>query len=204
MFRVTQFMQELAAPDAARRRARDAAAGPVVIWNLIRRCNLTCKHCYSISADIDFPGELSTAEVFAVMDDLKALRRAGADPLRRRAAAAARHLRRSRAREGDGLLRRPVHQRHADRRADGRPHRRRSASTTSASASTASRATHDRFRRKAGAFDAVARRRSACCRDAGIKVGLRFTLTAGQRARPAGAARADGATRASTSSTSRT
>lgn len=29
---------------------------PVVIWNLIRRCNLTCKHCYSISADIDFKG----------------------------------------------------------------------------------------------------------------------------------------------------
>ena len=45
--------------------------GPVVIWNLIRRCNLTCKHCYSISADIDFPGELSTAEIYTVMDDLK-------------------------------------------------------------------------------------------------------------------------------------
>ena len=37
--------------------------GPVVIWNLIRRCNLTCKHCYSISGDVDFPGELTTAEV---------------------------------------------------------------------------------------------------------------------------------------------
>ena len=48
--------------------------GPVVIWNLIRRCNLTCKHCYSISADIDFKGELSTQEVFTVMDDLKGFR----------------------------------------------------------------------------------------------------------------------------------
>ena len=46
----------------------------MVIWNLIRRCNLTCKHCYSISADNDFPGELSTDEVFAVMDDLKRFR----------------------------------------------------------------------------------------------------------------------------------
>lgn len=46
--------------------------GPVVIWNLIRRCNLTCRHCYSISADKDFPGELSTQEVYGVMDDLKA------------------------------------------------------------------------------------------------------------------------------------
>ena len=48
--------------------------GPVVIWNLIRRCNLTCKHCYSISADVDFKGELSTEEVYTVMDDLKAFK----------------------------------------------------------------------------------------------------------------------------------
>jgi hypothetical protein len=34
--------------------------GPVVIWNLIRRCNLTCKHCYALSADHDYAGELST------------------------------------------------------------------------------------------------------------------------------------------------
>jgi MoaA/NifB/PqqE/SkfB family radical SAM enzyme len=46
----------------------------VVIWNLVRRCNLTCKHCYSISADKDFKGELSTEEAFRVMDDLKAFR----------------------------------------------------------------------------------------------------------------------------------
>jgi MoaA/NifB/PqqE/SkfB family radical SAM enzyme len=46
----------------------------VVIWNLIRRCNLTCKHCYSISADKDFAGELGTDEVFRVMDELKAFR----------------------------------------------------------------------------------------------------------------------------------
>jgi heme d1 biosynthesis radical SAM protein NirJ len=45
--------------------------GPVVIWNLIRRCNLTCKHCYAISADYDFPGELSTDEIYTVMDNLK-------------------------------------------------------------------------------------------------------------------------------------
>jgi MoaA/NifB/PqqE/SkfB family radical SAM enzyme len=42
----------------------------VVIWNLARRCNLTCRHCYSTSADRDFPGELATPEIFAVMDDL--------------------------------------------------------------------------------------------------------------------------------------
>ena len=70
VFRVSQFMQELSQPTPLAGR-RDSP-GPVVIWNLIRRCNLTCQHCYSISADVDFPGELSTEELFAVMDDLKA------------------------------------------------------------------------------------------------------------------------------------
>jgi len=74
MFRISQFMRSLAQAEATgiypARRA-GAPAGPVVIWNLIRRCNLTCKHCYSISADHDYAGELSTAEVYGVMDDLK-------------------------------------------------------------------------------------------------------------------------------------
>ena len=56
MFRVSQFMHEIVSPTPVGPR-RDPP-GPVVIWNLIRRCNLTCKHCYSVSADRDFPGEL--------------------------------------------------------------------------------------------------------------------------------------------------
>ena len=72
MFRLTQFLNEIDNPTPAGPR-RDPP-GPVVIWNLIRRCNLRCKHCYSISTDKDFPGELSTDEVFKVMDDLKAFR----------------------------------------------------------------------------------------------------------------------------------
>ncbi len=85
MFRLSQYMKALAAmedapsapspaataPSAPARRAGGAPAGPVVIWNLIRRCNLLCKHCYAISGNVDFPGELSYAEVCAVMDDLK-------------------------------------------------------------------------------------------------------------------------------------
>ncbi|MDH5537412.1 MAG: radical SAM protein, partial [Betaproteobacteria bacterium] len=70
MFRVTQYLREIAQPTPIE--ARRDPPGPVVIWNLIRRCNLTCRHCYSISADTDFPGELSTLEVFRAMDDLKA------------------------------------------------------------------------------------------------------------------------------------
>src|SRR5690242_6955156 len=72
MFRISQFVAEIDHPTPVGPRRNPP--GPVVIWNLIRRCNLTCKHCYSISADKDFPGELSTDEVYRVMDDLKAFR----------------------------------------------------------------------------------------------------------------------------------
>lgn len=69
MFRLSQYMHEILDPKPLA--ARRSPSGPVVIWNLIRRCNLKCKHCYSISGDVDFPGELNTEQVFEVMDDLK-------------------------------------------------------------------------------------------------------------------------------------
>ena len=70
MFRLTHYLKEIADPSPLGPSRKPA--GPVVIWNLVRRCNLKCKHCYSISGDVDFPGELTTDEVFTVMDDLKA------------------------------------------------------------------------------------------------------------------------------------
>ena len=69
MFRISSYIREVATPTPPGPRRQPP--GPVVIWNLIRRCNLTCKHCYSISADTDFAGELSTDEVYRTMDDLK-------------------------------------------------------------------------------------------------------------------------------------
>ena len=62
-------MQEIISPTPIKPARK--AAGPVVIWNLIRRCNLKCKHCYSISANVDFPGELNTNQIYDVMEDLK-------------------------------------------------------------------------------------------------------------------------------------
>ncbi len=43
---------------------------PVVVWNVTRRCNLKCVHCYAHARDEVFAGELSTEEGKAVLDDL--------------------------------------------------------------------------------------------------------------------------------------
>ena len=45
---------------------------PVVVWNVTRRCNLKCVHCYAHARDEEFSGELSTDEGKAVLDDLAA------------------------------------------------------------------------------------------------------------------------------------
>src|SRR3989339_423415 len=43
---------------------------PVVVWNVTRRCNLRCVHCYSKSEDRNYGGELSFAQGKALIDDL--------------------------------------------------------------------------------------------------------------------------------------
>lgn len=43
---------------------------PVVVWNVTRRCNLKCVHCYAHAKDIAFKNELSTDEGKALLDDL--------------------------------------------------------------------------------------------------------------------------------------
>jgi heme d1 biosynthesis radical SAM protein NirJ len=173
MFRVTQFMKELQQPTPVGPR-RDPP-GPVVIWNLIRRCNLRCKHCYSISADTDFPGELSTDEIFAVMDDLRAFRvpvliLSGGEPLLRpdifEISARARALGFYVGLSTNGT---PIDEKLIDRIADA------NYDYVGISLDGIG-AVHDSFRRQEGAF-----KRSLnavrLCRERGIKVGLRFTLT---------------------------
>ena len=86
MFRLTQYMHELLTPTPLRRRT--GPVKPVVIWNLTRRCNLRCRHCYTTSADVAFPGELTHAQAMAVLEDLKgfgipALILSGGEPLSR-------------------------------------------------------------------------------------------------------------------------
>jgi heme d1 biosynthesis radical SAM protein NirJ len=173
MFRISQFMHELVNP--APLGERRSPPGPVVIWNLIRRCNLTCKHCYSISADIDFKGELSTAEVFTVMDDLKAFRvpvliLSGGEPLLRPdifdISRRAREMGFYVGLSTNGTL---IDAHNIDAiAAIGYDYVGISIDGV--------RETHDRFRRKEGAFDA-SMAGIRLCRDRGIKVGLRFTMT---------------------------
>lgn len=70
MFRLTEYMHQLANPTPVRRRRGSGPVKPVVIWNLTRRCNLKCRHCYTVSADVNFPGELSQEQAFETLEDL--------------------------------------------------------------------------------------------------------------------------------------
>lgn len=47
-----------------------AARKPIVVWNITRRCNLRCAHCYSDSTSARYPGELNLAQFRATIDDL--------------------------------------------------------------------------------------------------------------------------------------
>jgi 12,18-didecarboxysiroheme deacetylase len=43
---------------------------PVVVWNMTRRCNLKCAHCYARSDETAGEGEMSTDQAKAMIDDL--------------------------------------------------------------------------------------------------------------------------------------
>ena len=173
MFRLSQFMHEIVDPQPLGKRREPP--GPVVIWNLIRRCNLMCKHCYSISGNVDFPGELNTAQVYDVMDDLKdfgvpVLILSGGEPLlrpdifdiSRRAKKLGFYVGLS----SNGTL---IDQHNISEIADiGYDYVGISLDGM--------RETHDAFRRREGGFD-EALNGIRLCRDNGIKIGMRFTVT---------------------------
>ena len=49
-----------------------ATRRPIVVWNCTRKCNLACIHCYSNSANLDYEGELTTAQARKMILDLEA------------------------------------------------------------------------------------------------------------------------------------
>ncbi|MDQ7089292.1 MAG: heme d1 biosynthesis radical SAM protein NirJ [Methylococcales bacterium] len=173
MFRLSQYMREVLQPTALKSVRKPVA--PVVIWNLIRRCNLTCKHCYTTSANIHFPGELTTAEIYQTMDDLKdfnvpVLILSGGEPLlhpnifaiSKRAKALGFYV----ALSSNGTLITPdnieqiaaMNYQYVGVSLDGIGK------------------THDDFRQQKGSF-AKSLAGIRLCHDKGIKVGIRFTLT---------------------------
>lgn len=173
MFRLSHYMRELIDPTPLKPTRKPAA--PVVIWNLIRRCNLTCKHCYTTSTDINFPNELSTPEIYTVMDDLKAFKvpvliLSGGEPLlhpdifdiSRRAkdmgfyVALSTNGTKISADNIDEIA--GINYQYIGVSLDG------------------IKDTHDQFRRVQGSFD-QALHGIHLCLEKGIKVGLRFTLT---------------------------
>jgi heme d1 biosynthesis radical SAM protein NirJ len=173
MFRLSQYMRELIDPTPLKPARKPAA--PVVIWNLIRRCNLTCKHCYTTSTDINFPNELSTEEIYAVMDDLKAFKvpvliLSGGEPLlhpdifsiSRRAKNMGFYV----ALSTNGTK---ISTDNIDQIADIN-YQYIGVSLDGI------KDTHDQFRRVKGSFD-QALHGIHLCLEKGIKVGLRFTLT---------------------------
>ena len=173
MFRLSQFMREVLHPTPLKAVRKPAA--PVVIWNLIRRCNLTCKHCYTTSANIDFPGELSTESIYKVMDDLQAFKLpvlilSGGEPLLHpdifTISQRARDMGFYVALSSNGTLITEqniqqiaaINYQYVGVSLDGIG------------------ATHDNFRQQQGSFDASVRG-IELCREQAIKAGIRFTLT---------------------------
>lgn len=175
MFRISHFLRELSHPTPVAPRRNPP--GPVVIWNLIRRCNLTCLHCYSISADTNFAGELSTDEVFTVLDDLRGFRvpvliLSGGEPLLRpdiyTIAEQAKRMGFYIGLSSNGTL---IDSSNIDRiAATGFDYVGISLDGIGA--------THDRFRRKEGAY-AASLAAIRLCRERGLKVGVRYTMTEG-------------------------
>lgn len=148
---------------------------PVVVWNLTRTCNLRCAHCYSDSEPRFYPGELTTAECRAVIEDLArfgipALLMSGGEPLARpdffelARYAAERGLRLTLSTNGTLLRKATAH----SLRQIGLAYVGISLDGIGAA--------HDAFRGRQGAFEAAVEA-FRNCRAVGQKTGLRLTLT---------------------------
>jgi len=147
---------------------------PVVVWNVGQRCNLRCVHCYAHSRDLDYTGELNHEEGLRLIDDLAqfgapVLLFSGGEPL--------------------------MHPRILELIGYAREKGMRAVISTNGTLITPELAaklkefglsyvgisldgleeTNDRFRGMKGAF-AAALAGVRHCREAGIKVGLRFTM----------------------------
>ncbi len=148
---------------------------PVVVWNITRRCNLHCIHCYSESKNVEYPGELTSEQARAVVDDLAefnipVLLLSGGEPLMRPDILDVIEYAR-----GKGL--RPALSTNGTMITPEVAASLKEAGLAYVGISIDGlQAVNDRFRGKKGAFgEALEGIRN--CREAGFRVSLRFTLT---------------------------
>lgn len=153
----------------------DRTTKPVVVWNLTKQCNLYCEHCYAAADTETADGELTTEEGKRLLDDLAdygvpVVLFSGGEPLVRDDLfelvryADERGIRPVLSTNGTLITPEKAEQlrdaglKYAGISVDGLPER------------------NDAFRGKDGAFDAAVRGIRACL-DAGLKTGLRYTIT---------------------------
>ncbi|MGC8719465.1 MAG: radical SAM protein, partial [Thermodesulforhabdaceae bacterium] len=147
---------------------------PVVVWNITRKCNLRCVHCYAHADPSPAPNELSTAEGKALIDSLAefgcpVILFSGGEPLMREdllelvAYAVEKGMRAVISTNGTLITARVA----TEMKSIGLSYVGISLDGLEA--------VNDRFRGVRGAFgramDGI-----AACQEAGIKVGLRFTI----------------------------
>lgn len=182
MLNVTRLLCDIEQPMDALRYGRGVDAPraakdrkPVVVWNVSRTCNLKCMHCYSDSDAIAYPGELTTEQGRALLDDLAsfgvpAVLLSGGEPLARRdlfeLAEYGRSLGLKFTLSTNGTL---IDEKKAERI-------REIGFAYVGISFDGMGATNDKFRGVAGAFDR-ALRGIRNCKAVGQKVGLRLTLT---------------------------
>jgi Fe-coproporphyrin III synthase len=147
---------------------------PVVVWNMTRRCNLNCIHCYSSSQDIRYSNELTTDEGKKLISDLASfgspvLLFSGGEPMIREDLpelaefAVDQGMRVVLSTNGTLLTRELAY-----------IFKRIGVSYIGVSVDGMEK-THDGFRGVKGAFD-MTLRGIRICRDEGIKVGMRVTM----------------------------
>jgi radical SAM protein with 4Fe4S-binding SPASM domain len=148
---------------------------PIVVWNITRRCNLQCVHCYNDSGPDKTCHDVSTAKAKAVIDDLAAfgvpsILFSGGEPLiRPDLFELIEHA------VGKGV--RAVISTNGTLIAEDQARRIKQLGVSYVGISLdGTGPINDKFRGVAGAFDRAVRG-IRNCQEAGVRVGLRLTLT---------------------------
>ncbi len=147
---------------------------PVVVWNMTKRCNLKCVHCYAQAVDPEGKDQISTDQAKAMIDDLAAFGApvilfSGGEPLVRKDLVELAHYA-----TGKGM--RAVISTNGTLITKDKARELKSVGLSYVGISLdGGEEIHDRFRGVAGSFK-KALQGVENCQAEGLKVGLRFTI----------------------------